>query len=822
MRVFVASWFFPPSTSSEGIVTYKLLRNSKHQYDVVSSSSNQWGYSETIENDAKNINVIPVDTDDLNEWRDETIRLFKEMHAKEPYDVFMTRCMPNESLEVGLTIKKEFPSVKWLCSLADPVANNPYWLHAIEGIQELSDSQKKQIVADLSLPKEKWRQDWIKHPSNSVRDQFYWKDIQDQALKSADVIITPSVEQMNYMDLDKVATNKFLIVPHSYDSDLYQMSELDLKWDPALVHFSFTGYSDALRSLNPFVEALKWIKDRYPEVLNKIKFHFFGNYPREIVDRAYAYQLNDVFDFQKNVSYADTLAIMKQSDWLLHMDAWFQELSSTGGSIFFAGKIADYIGANRPILALTGEASPAGTIVSQYGGIVCVPWNTPKLAGSIIKIALGEKVVINKEFAELFDARNVAASFDNYLESTSRKQKPHTTLEVIGKDTDTQKSLTISVPSYNSQETLARTLDSLLESDLREYLDIIVVDDGSSDNTFLIGKKYAEEYPDSVRLISKPNGGHGSGINVGLEYARGLYYRVVDSDDWVDSDGLSNEIDYILHHDELPDVIYTPYQIVDQGTGNSILWPMSNKIKFDKVYSFDELCKEVGVKDLYFTMAATTFKTDLLRKMNLQLEEKAFYTDSQFILKPIPFVKSAVFLKKHVYKYLRGQSEQSVAPLSFVRHYADHERVVKDLLLYEMNTDMDDYHRQYLENILNQHLITNYRILYEFDPDLNRGVEKAKAFDEWLKANAPKYYSWTEKNDALASKARSSRYDIEQIKKYKNTMLMPKVSLKSKVKRGIKKILHSPLFLNRFTAGYIRKQKDNNGWLYRAYKRLKK
>ena len=105
MRVFVACWFFPPSVSSEGIVTYKLLRNSNHEFDVCSSLSQQWSYErQTLPLKADNITPITVDTDDLKEWVDECIRVFEERHAKTPYDAIMTRSMPPESIEVGKRI----------------------------------------------------------------------------------------------------------------------------------------------------------------------------------------------------------------------------------------------------------------------------------------------------------------------------------------------------------------------------------------------------------------------------------------------------------------------------------------------------------------------------------------------------------------------------------------------------------------------------------------------------------------------------------------------------------------------------------------------
>ena len=822
MRILVFSWFFPPSTSSEGIVTYKLLRNSRHQYDVISSSSNQWGYNSRLETEDENIHVFPIDTDDLNEWRDEAIRLFPEMHEKYHYDAFMTRCMPNESLEVGLRVKEQYPDVKWICSLADPVANNPYWRHAIQGIAELSASAKDKILREMALPKESWSQNWLEHPSNSVRDQFYWKNIQDEAFKKADILITPSAEQRDFMDPDKMAVHKFLIVPHSYDLSLYDKETYDAEWESDKIHFTFAGYSDALRSLNPFIDAVKWIKEHYPEALRKIKIHFFGNYPREIVDRALAWQLDSVFDFSGNVSYWQTLAIMQKTDWLLHVDAFFPELSATGGSIFFAGKIADYIGAGKPILALTGDASPAGVITSQYGGEQCCPWETVRVAQIMMNIVYDKERKINEAFRQTYNAKNVAAAFDAYLENKLHRVAPSKEVAIIGEKHDTGKALTVCVPSYNAQSTLRRTLNTLLAVNPLSALEIIVVDDGSSDQTAEIGREYATKYPESVILVSKPNGGHGSGINQGMNLASGLYFRVVDSDDWVDSRGLSKELAYILKSSDRPDAIYNPYHIVDQGSGISTPFPLSDKIETDKLYDFSELVHKVGVENFYLTMAGTTFRTEVLRRAELQLKEKTFYTDSEFILKPIPLVKSVVFLPSPVYKYLRGQAEQSVAPLSFVRHYTDHEMIVRELIQFEQNSSMSDESRAYIVYILNQHLITNYRILLEFDTDFARGADRAKQFDQWLKDHAPGYYQWTEENIGFVRAGRKAQYSLSWIAEQHKRGNSANNAEKQTVRQLYEKALHSPVFMNRYTMSFIRKQKDNNGIIYKAYMHFKR
>lgn len=822
MKIFVASWFFPPQTSSEGIVTYKLLRNSQFNYDVVCANCSLWGYRERIDVDAENIHVISVDTDDLNVWKEKTIAYFEERHKWERYDAVMTRCMPNEGLEVGLSIKEKHPDIKWICSLADPVANNPYWLHAIESASDFPDNIKRRVVRDLALEQPKWGQDWLNHANPVLREQFYWKSIQDQAMNRADMLITPSVEQQNYMDPDAKRRNKFLIVPHSFDEQMNVRARCERNWEKGRIHFVFTGYADEIRSLRPFVEAVKRIGEHFPELLEKMKFHFYGNYSRGIVDQAYAYQIEEAFEFAGNVSYMQSLAIMQEADWLLHVDAWFESLRETGGSIFFAGKLADYMGSGKPILALTGEKSPAGIVVEQYGGVVCLPWEIEKIAGTIMEVVLGRKRVdICEPFRMRFDAKRVAAIFDIKLEELLKHTEAACAVEVLKKRNSADKALTICVPCYNAQKTMRRTLDSLLQIERADKLDVIIVDDGSTDRTAEIGFEYVQRFPESVTLVRKPNGGHGSGINQGIERAEGRYFRVVDSDDWLDSKALNAEIEYILNAQVTPDAIYMPYDIVDQKTGKSEPWPSPKNVENGRVYTFDEVIDELGVENVYFTMAATSFRTDILKTMGLRVQEKRFYTDSEFILKPIVHVQTTVFLPNAAYKYLRGQTEQSVAPLSFVKNYADHEAIVQELIGYEQRTAMSDAQRTYMQYILKQHLITNYQILTEFDQDASHALGLMKSFDLWLSKEAPSYYDWTRENIAKVRQIRSADYDERKFRRLKAKASAPKRDGKATVKRMVKRAVYSPLFMNRFAEEFIRRQKENNGFAYRMYRRFK-
>ena len=99
------------------------------------------------------------------------------------------------------------------------------------------------------------------------------------------------------------------------------------------------------------------------------------------------------------------------------------------------------------------------------------------------------------------------------------------------------KLITFAIPCYNSEKYMNKCIDSLLVC--KDDIEIIIVDDGSKDKTAKIADDYQKKYPETIKAIHKENGGHGSGVNKGLEYATGLYFKVVDSDDWVNEEALT-------------------------------------------------------------------------------------------------------------------------------------------------------------------------------------------------------------------------------------------------------------------------------------------
>lgn len=744
MRIFVASWFFPPNSSSEGFVTWKLLRNSSHEYDVACSTSHKWGYADVMQISDSNIIIHPIECEELKDWAEKAVELFETLHVERKYDAVMTRSMPPDAVSVGLAIKRRHPELKWIASFGDPIANNPYSMAGFEQNEALPQQDVRDFVADMALTSDRWRRDWRKYPHEAVRFEAEQRMLQDAALDGADLVICPGLTQMEYMVAGRAQKKPVDVVPHAYDESLY--SE---EWPVALpslpgdkVNLVYLGYSDARRSLLPVVSALRDLGRYYPQLASRICLHVFGNYPHDLPDYVNSYQMpRSLVAFHGNCSYAQSLSVMKHADWLLHVDAFFPALTN-GGSIFFAGKLADYFGAGKPVLAITGCGSPAYHMVKNYGGFVCQSLEPESLLNALVRIAKGADVpTVDQDVRRAFDARCVASAFDARLSKLmDGAVSPVTQLEVhVASAPRTDKLLTICVPCYNGAATLERCLDSVLEIKSRDALDVIVVDDGSKDGSAQIAMDYVNRYPGIVTLIRKPNGGHGSGVNAGMDHGKGLYYRVLDADDWMDSVDLQRLVDYFsAHRDNPADVCYTNYHVVDAKDGSTWPWPRPQKVEYGRLYKFEEL----DVNDVYFTMHGSSFLLRTLRQSGVKCHEHCFYVDSEYILKPIPFVRTAVFLDLSIYRYWQGQEGQSVSTASFVRNYENHATVLKSLVEYYNATEMPEPQRRYFHRLLKEHLKTHYRIIQDFDPDRMRARARKREFDSFLRNGNRKLYLW--------------------------------------------------------------------------------
>jgi glycosyltransferase involved in cell wall biosynthesis len=764
MHIFVASWFFPPNTSSEGIVAYKLLSNSANTYDVCSAESQLWTYKQRFLPNVSNIKVFPVATNDFDTWIEAAIDLFEKQHSESPYDAIMTRSMPPESILFAQRLRERHPEIPWIASLADPIAKNPYQILGwVLESEELSEQEKQDFQLALRTGCDNWRDRDVE----GIPRMCELKHIEDYALRTADILIFPDETLKTYL-LDSRIHPHVMITPHSFDRSFYpdvtQTANLDLD---NRITLTFIGHSDVVRSLNPLVEALNLLRQTDSRALEKLRLRFVGNIPDDTRTLVFNYYLHNIISIEESVDYQTSLRIMMESDWLIHIDAYFEFLATTGGSIFFAGKLADYMGTDCPILALTGRGSPAERIVAKAGGISLEQKDHIGIAQALAAISEGKKSpIVSRSYRDLYNAVGVAQQFDVQLDRFLNKRLPGFTRSYWPQTTQiataAEKLISICVPAYNVEPYLDRCLFSLVASSASNDLEVIVVNDGSSDGTAAIAAAYQEHYPDIIKLINKANGGHGSTINVALQAATGVYFRVLDGDDWLDSQSLAQMVLNIREKGLTPDLVSTNYQQVYIDDGHTVAWMKISDSDNYRIYDFAD--SDFSME--YFTMASTMIRTELLRSAEFTLQEHTYYVDVEFILFPVPLVKTVMFTPEYVYRYAVGNSEQSINPEVFTLRYEHHDRVIRRMLDYYATKKplMGKGQIKYVDSLFVRHLLkSHYLLSLIWDPKNERGAARAKDFDHYLKGNNPEFYRQCGKRYKAVARARARGFNPKSV-----------------------------------------------------------
>lgn len=221
------------------------------------------------------------------------------------------------------------------------------------------------------------------------------------------------------------------------------------------------------------------------------------------------------------------------------------------------------------------------------------------------------------------------------------------------------KVLTIAIPCYNSAAYMDRAIESLLIGS--DDIEILIVNDGSSDNTAVIADEYQKKYPNIIRAIHKENGGHGDAVNTGLKYATGMYYKVLDSDDWFDKNSFKKVLDVLrsmVDKSEPVDMLIANYVYEKTSIGKSKSINYKSAMPEEKIFTWDE----VGFLKLSqnILMHSVIYRTEVLRNCNLELPKHTFYVDNIFVFKPLPYVKTMYYLNLDLYRYFIGREDQSV------------------------------------------------------------------------------------------------------------------------------------------------------------------
>lgn len=300
------------------------------------------------------------------------------------------------------------------------------------------------------------------------------------------------------------------------------------------------------------------------------------------------------------------------------------------------------------------------------------------------------------------------------------------------------KLITVTIPCYNSEAYMSKAIDSLIP--FIEDVEIVIVNDGSKDNTIKIANEYKAKYPKDIVVIDKENGGHGSGVNAGLKVAKGLYYKVLDSDDWINHDALKETIKTLKKlkkRNKLVDMFIVNY-VYEKGNEHKVV-DYKKVLPTNKIFGWNEVGRfKTGE---YLLMHSILYKTELIKKIGLKLPHHTFYVDNIFVYYPLPHVRTMYYLDVDFYRYFIGRDDQSVNENNMIKRIDQQLFVTKEMINYydpyeyrDTNYSLYKYMVHYLDIMMT--ISTTFLALSK-NPD-DKG--KAKELWDYLKNKNPKLY----------------------------------------------------------------------------------
>lgn len=240
------------------------------------------------------------------------------------------------------------------------------------------------------------------------------------------------------------------------------------------------------------------------------------------------------------------------------------------------------------------------------------------------------------------------------------------------------KRLSIIIPTYNMEQLLPACLDSVVGSSAAAELDVVVVNDGSKDNSLAIAKEYEAKYPTIIRVIDKPNGNYGSTINAALPTLQGEYVKILDADDSFDSGAIEPFVEYLVQVSGT-DMIVAPYIEISHNGTRKVEYDLYNGKNFGYgvPYNAEQVFERKAIP--FFTMHSIAYRTELLQSIGYHQREGISYTDQQWCFYPIFKVQSIAFTDIALYRYNLMREGQTMDSKVQLRKIKELTTVVTDM-----------------------------------------------------------------------------------------------------------------------------------------------
>lgn len=300
------------------------------------------------------------------------------------------------------------------------------------------------------------------------------------------------------------------------------------------------------------------------------------------------------------------------------------------------------------------------------------------------------------------------------------------------------KLLSVVIPCYNSQDYMKNCIESLLLA--RDDIELIIVNDGSVDQTAEIADNYANMHPSKIKVIHQPNGGHGQAINTGLKHATGLYFKVVDSDDWIDTRAYLKILDTLsglVGRKQYIDLLISNFVYEKEGAKHKKVMKYTDTLPQDTIFTWDD----VGDfrKGQYLMMHSLIYRTQLLKEMQLKLPSHTFYVDNLYVYQPLTRVEEMYYLDVDFYRYFIGRDDQSVNEKVMINRIDQQLKVNKLMVDY---IDLDSIKNMKLQSYLFHQLeiVTTISSILLIRSRKKENLQKKKELLQYVKQSDKKLY----------------------------------------------------------------------------------
>lgn len=328
--------------------------------------------------------------------------------------------------------------------------------------------------------------------------------------------------------------------------------------------------------------------------------------------------------------------------------------------------------------------------------------------------------------------------------------------------------LTIAVPTFNMEKWLDKNLATYVDPQLENRLEVICLNNASEDRSREIMEKYVSRHPSIFKLIDRDSRGYGSSINAAIKAATGRYFRIVDADDWVDTQELVKLVNALETCQA--DVVITDHQVVNmQDYSMTPVTSAQKGIPYETLFHDLQACKTILP-----TIHGTTFQTSVLRESGFYMQDKIFFVDEEYNILPYLYVKTAICYPFDVYRYQVANPSQSTSPKNRAKLLKNREQVLRRLIPAYQQAAAQDFPKESLDYCftrIEKGIGDHFTTFYMYVEDRNEGRKLAEAWKAYIMQEAPEFWSGVKRKQQLLKLLNCLHVSLDQYETLKKKFL---------------------------------------------------